>query len=378
MDKAILIYTPKWADIDLGSYHPLKMARLERTHDLMKACGLLERAGVGVREPVEANEEALRLVHRSEYIRVAKFLSDGGSVASPWKYGLGTADNPIVQGMYEIAALAVGGTVLAAQLIIEGGTGAAFNIGGGFHHAHAAAASGFCLFNDVAIAIHHILRTSEGDARVAYIDVDAHHGDGVEQAFFQTDRVLTISVHESGRYLFPGSGFADEIGKGAGAGYAVNLPLAPFTDDETYIWAFHEIVPPLVEAFQPDVLVTQLGADTHYRDPLTHLCLTTSGYLAVVRQMKRLSQGRWLATGGGGYDTEVVPRCWTLAFAEMAEVNLAQPIPKSVASDYPTTQGQLRDHDGPHLSEERLETARAFAEESVAAVRRHVFPRHGL
>lgn len=378
MDKATLIYTPKWADIDLGSYHPLKMVRLERTYSLMKAYGLLDRAGVTVEEPFEASEEMLTLVHKDEYVRVAKFLSDGGSMPAPWKYGLGTADNPIVSGMYEVAALAVGGTVLGAQRIIEGKTAAAFNIGGGFHHARAAAASGFCLFNDLAVAIRYILRATQHDARVAYVDIDAHHGDGVQEAFEDTDRVLTISLHESGRYLFPGSGFADEVGKGAGVGYAVNVPLAPFTDDQTYIWAFNQIVPPLVEAFRPDVLVTQLGADSHHADPLTHLCLTTDGYLAVIRQMKRLAGTHWLATGGGGYDIEVVARCWTLAFAEMAEANLPQAIPKSVAADYPATRGRLRDQEPLHMSQEKIETARAFAEESVAAVRRHVFPRHGL
>jgi len=202
---------------------------------------------------------------------------------------------------------------------------------------------------------------------VAYIDIDAHHGDGVQDAFYETDRVLTISLHESGLYLFPGIGFVEEMGKGAGYRHAVNLPFAPYTDDELYLWAFEEIVPPLVRRFQPDVVVSQLGVDTHYRDPLTHLCLTTSGYVAAVTTIKKLAP-RWLALGGGGYDVDVVARAWTLAYGVMSGQEFPDNLPSAYADKY--GHGSLRDHEKPRISFELREQAHRYAEAGVAALRR--------
>jgi acetoin utilization protein AcuC len=378
VNKASLVYSPRWADFSFGEHHPMQPERIQRAYDLMKAYRLLDRQGISTVEPAPATDEDLTLCHSKEYVQVVRFLSSGGSVAAAWRYGLGTADNPVVPEMYEASALSVGATMRAADLVLDGEAEVAFNLGGGLHHAHQERAAGFCVFNDLAIAIAHMLRKTNNESKVAYVDIDAHHGDGVQEAFYDCDRVLTISVHESGRFLFPGTGAAEEIGRGRGEGYAVNLPLAPFTDDEIYLWAFGEVVVPLVESFQADVLVTQLGVDTHYMDPLAHMCLTTDGFLGAVRHLKRLARGRWVATAGGGYDSEVVARCWTLAFAEMAEVNLRQNIPKSQAANYPSTSGRLRDQEGPELNEEQKGVARTFAEHSVATVRRLVFPHHGL
>jgi acetoin utilization protein AcuC len=228
------------------------------------------------------------------------------------------------------------------------------------------------VFNDPVVAILWLLRQG---ARVAYVDIDAHHGDGVQKAFYDSDRVLTVSLHESGRYLFPGSGEVGELGSGAGAGYSVNLPLAPSTSDDTYLWALRQVAAPLISAFRPDVLATQLGIDTHADDPLTHLALTSRGFQEAVRELKALSPGRWVAFGGGGYDMSAVARCWTLAFATMAGIKLDDAIPDSYRERY----GLHRLHDPtPLLDPGAQARARAFAEARVREVQRLIFPRHGL
>ncbi|UCH33309.1 MAG: acetoin utilization protein AcuC [Armatimonadota bacterium] len=377
MHKATLIYSPTFAEYKLSDTHPLRPERLTLAFELMQAYGLFSDSGVNSQQPTEAGREFLLKVHAEEYVDIVKALGEGRSVDSPSRYGLDTSDNPIFPGMYEASALCVGGSVLAADLVINGKTEVAFNIGGGLHHAHRNRAAGFCVFNDPAIAIAHILERTDDDARVAYIDIDAHHGDGVQEAFYDSNRVLTISLHETGRYLFPGTGFVEESGIGDGVGYSVNIPLAPYTDDETYLWAFREVVPPLIEAFRPDFILTQLGADTHYRDPLTHLALTTAGYTEVLNTFKRLP-GKWVACGGGGYDLEVVPRAWTLAFAVMADLDLPDEIPGAAARHYPDTSGRLRDAEAPESGPELRAGIKVMAERTVQQIKRLIFPRHRL
>ena len=377
MNKATLVYSPRFAAYSMGESHPLRPERLDLTFALLQAYRVFDSPGVNWREPQEADRDLLLLAHSEEYVNVVKALSDGTSVSSPWRYGLATPDNPIFPGMYEASALCVGGSVLAADLVIDGHSEVAFNIGGGLHHAHRNRAAGFCIFNDPAIAIAHLLRRSGGDARVAYIDIDAHHGDGVQEAFYDTDRVLTISLHETGRYLFPYTGAVEESGIKDGVGYSVNLPLGPYTDDETYLWAFREVVPPLIGAFRPDFLLTQLGADTHFRDPLTHLALTTAGYEEVVKSIAALG-GRWIACGGGGYNLQVVPRAWTLAFGVMAHIELSDDLPAPLAQRYSESDGRLRDPEGPEVGADLRAGIRAMAERTVEQVQRLIFPRHGL
>jgi len=376
--KATLIYSEEAASFGFGTAHPLKPERLKKTYELVEAYGLLSRPGIAVEKPELVSEEVLLTLHTQEYVRAVRSMSDGDYVSAPWRYGLGTSDNPVVKGMYEAAVWAVGGSILAAQLVFERVTQAAFNILGGLHHAHRNRASGFCLFNDPAFAIREFLCLSGSDARVAYIDIDAHHGDGVQKIFYDSPKVLTISIHESGRYLFPGTGSCDEIGEGEGRGYSVNIPLAAFTDDETYLWAFREIVPPLINSFRPHFVVAQLGADSHYRDPLTHLCLTTAGYAQVVREIKRLARNKLVATGGGGYDQDVVPRAWALAFSIMAGVRLPQRLPDSEMGKFPSAGGNLYDANGPSLPWKDMESIRHFASESVDSVKKNIFPFHGL
>jgi len=375
--KATLIYSREFAKYRLSETHPLRPERLGLTFELMDAYDIFDRPGIGWQEARQAEQRLLLKVHSKECVDVTRALSAGKRVENPWRYGLDTPDNPIFPGMYDASALCVGGTVLAADLVMDGETEVAFNIGGGLHHAHRNRAAGFCVFNDPAIAIIHVMERAGGDAKVAYIDIDAHHGDGVQETFYESNRVLTISVHETGRYLFPGTGAVEETGARDGVGYSVNVPLAPYTDDETYVWAFREVAPPLVHVFQPDFLVTQLGADTHYRDPLTHMALTVSGYEEVVRTIKALP-GKWLACGGGGYDLQVVPRAWTLAFAVMGDLELPDEIPSPLGAEYPDSDGRLHDTERPEFGPGVHSGARTMAERTVEQIKRLIFPRHGL
>ena len=382
MRSAALVYTPRFASYDLGPSHPLRPQRVKRTYELIRACGLLEGGRARVERPAPAGDDLLALVHAPEYIEAVRAPGEGRPVRRPFGFGLGTVDNPIVGNMFEAAALVVGGSVLAADLVMDGKVSAAFNPSGGLHHAHRARAAGFCIFNDAAIAIAHIANRGGEGVRIAYVDIDAHHGDGVQEAFYDRRDVLTISVHESGRYLFPGTGGVDEIGEGEGEGFSVNLPLSPHTGDEVYLWAFREVVGPLLDAFEPDFVVSQLGVDTHYRDPLTHMCLTTRGYAAVVAEIAPRAE-RWIALGGGGYDITVAPRAWTLAFAHMLEAEAPEHIPESQADHYRCEVGAgepvpLHDAGAPAVDEDWARIAREVAEEVVEEVKHSVFPHHGI
>jgi acetoin utilization protein AcuC len=265
--------------------------------------------------------------------------------------------------MFESEGLKVGAALVGVELLLRDEVEVAFSFAGGLHHAGPDHASGFCVFGDGAVAIHHLLAAGR---RVAYVDIDAHHGDGVQAAFYEDDRVLTISLHESGRYLFPGTGFPAELGRGRGAGYCVNVPLFPYTGDETYLWAFDELVPPLLRRFDPDVVVAQLGVDAHWLDPLTHLALTSRGFEALFQRLQRLAP-RWLAVGGGGYDPTVVPRLWTLAWAVMSGQTLPDELPPSLAPAYHPP--LLRDARPAPVSPTQQEQARAAAEQVVAEVK---------
>ncbi len=231
---------------------------------------------------------------------------------------------------------------MAADLVDNNEAAVAFNIAGGLHHARSSQASGFCYINDPVLAIRSLINRGR---RVAYIDIDAHHGDGVQEAFYGTDKVLTISLHETGRTLFPGSGFEHEIGEGAGKGYSVNIPLPPETGDELFIHAFAGIVPLLVAAFKPDIVVSQLGVDTFRSDPLAHLNITTNGFCRVVGIIKAMAP-KWVALGGGGYDIASVARAWTLAWAIMNDSFMSDDIPETFRRQYPWVgfvNGKLRD-----------------------------------
>ena len=266
--------------------------------------------------------------------------------------------------MYETEGLKVGAALVGAELVAEGRAQAAFSFAGGMHHARPALASGFCVFNDVAVAIHRLVRQG---LRVAYVDIDVHHGDGVQAAFYDTDQVLTISLHQAGILFYPGTGFPEELGTGAGYGYSINLPFLIYTGEELYLWAFRQVVPPLVRQFAPDVLVTQLGVDTHYRDLLGSLLLTTHGYVALVEELRTLAGGigRWLAFGGGGYAVDVVPRAWTLAYGLMSGQTFPDELPPAYSERYGP--GRLHDAEGPEPQPDWLiKETRDYVEKNVA------------
>ena len=324
-----LVLCPEARIYDHGPQHPLRPERVLLTWDLIEACGLLANANVRTVGCRAASDDELLLVHTPEYLDATKRAGDGdaGSFA---RFGYGPGDNPIFPRMHEAGAIVAGATLSAAEAILAGDVEHAFNAAGGLHHAMPSRASGFCVYDDPAIAIAWLL--DHGVDRIAYVDVDVHHGDGPQAIFYEDPRVLTISIHESGEYLFPGTGFIEERGAGDAIGTKVNVPLEPSTGDDGWLDAFQAVVLPLVRAWRPDVLVTQLGCDTHETDPLAHLRLTTRAYREAAKALHGLAHeaagGRWLATGGGGYQwARVVPRAWTLCFAEMAGAGLPDELP---------------------------------------------------
>lgn len=329
---AAVIYSDDYLKYDFSPSHPMKPVRLKLTAELMRAYGIFDRSEVQLVEPRPATGAELSLVHDQSYIDKVKELSgpDAGTAYAP-RWGLGTGDNPVFPRMHEASATIAGGSLQGAAMVISGEVEHAFHFGGGLHHAHRDRASGFCVYNDAAIAIAWLRK--EHDARVLYLDVDAHHGDGVQNFFYRDPHVLTISIHESGRHLFPGTGFPVEMGEDEGRGYSVNLPLEPFTTDDVYLEGYDGLVPPLARAFKPDIIVTQNGCDAHFSDPLAHLSLTMEGFAALAGRIHRLahevSGSRWLALGGGGYQAfTVVPRAWTLLAAAQAGIKLDEELPE--------------------------------------------------
>ena len=365
---------------DHGPQHPLRPARVILTRHLIHDVGILDGDRVRETPARDATDDELRLVHTERYVDAVRRA--GHHERGPWsQFGFGPGDNPIFPSMHEASSRVVGASLVAAESVWSGRAEHAFNPAGGLHHAMAERASGFCVYDDPALAIAWLL--AHGADRVAYVDVDVHHGDGPQAIFYADPRVLTVSVHQDGRTLFPGTGFVDDYGMGEAAGTKVNVPLPPYTGDEAWLAAFREVVPPLVEAFAPDVLVTQLGCDTHHSDPLANLFLTTAAYretaAALHELAHRVAGGKWVATGGGGYQwATVVPRAWTLYFAEMAAVSLADELPPKWVERAEREAG----HRVPAtLSEPPVSAPDAVAPavaRSVEAVKDLVFPLHGL
>jgi acetoin utilization protein AcuC len=330
MKKTAFIYSDEFSKFDYGPTHPFKIFRLKLTYELIKAYGLLSLSNAQYVNAKMAGDKDLLLFHDSEYIEILKAANVGIEIPSAYYYGLGSGDNPVFEGLYDWSKLVTGATLQAASMVNDGETDIAFNISGGLHHAMFSRASGFCYINDIVIAILSLLKKEK---RIAYIDIDAHHGDGVQEAFYTTDKVLTISIHETGNMLFPGTGFEDETGKGSGEGYSVNIPMPPFSDDELSLYSFNEVVPPLIKKFNPDIVVTQLGVDSFYSDPLTHLNYTNNGYCGVVKKIKEISP-KWIALGGGGYDIANVAKAWTLAWAIMNNEEISDDIPNEFLKEY--------------------------------------------
>lgn len=375
-DQFAFIYSSRFGEYSYGTEHPFNVHRYRLAHDLLLELGLLKSSLVRTVESPLASEPALLSFHSRDYLATLRDFSLDRVSHADFRYGLGDAENPVFEGLYDWARLVCGGTVEAVNQVVNHGCRAAFNMAGGWHHARASRASGFSYLNDAAIAIRNLLQQG---LRVAYIDIDAHHGDGVQEAFYDTDRVLTISLHESGRDFFPPSGFVEEMGEGRGYGYSVNVPFAPHADDLIFEQAFRRIVLPLLNAYQPDILITQMGVDALRDDPLTRLELTT-GSLEFAARVLRDTGLPWIILGGGGYVQWNVARGWALIWATVQNVLVPDELPDSF-SDIARRLGQQRRRlrDTPYLAapddfgraQKRLEHVLAFLE-------RKLFPLHGL
>jgi acetoin utilization protein AcuC len=374
--KTALVHSDAWERFDYGPEHPLRMERLGLTWRLMQAYGLTRLPGATVLAPSPAAESEIARFHVRDYLEVLKAANSGTTPPAGAAHGLGPGDNPVFPGLWEAAQLVAAGSLLAADLVAGGEAERAFHFAGGLHHAMPDRASGFCYVNDAVLAI---MRLRERGLRVAYVDIDAHHGDGVQYAFYGDPRVLTISVHERGERLFPGTGFVREVGEGEGAGFSVNLPLEAYTDTAVYLPAFEAVVPPLLERFKPDVIVAQLGIDSHRTDPLTHLALDVQGFARALQRIVPLAP-KLLALGGGGYDLGNVARAWTVAWAVLNDLELPEELPEAFGEDlqrYGFTSRRLWDPPSP-LPDDVARTVREYADRQVDAIRRVVFPFHRL
>ncbi len=373
MSRPLFFYTDEFSRYNFGPQHPLQPRRLRMTYDLLDSYGVFDSAlEVIAPQPVEVEE--VEETHSVDYLEALSRMDREGMFSGARRYGVGTGDVPYFPEIYSSSLLYAGASAQAAQAILDGAGGGqvAFNISGGLHHAHYARAAGFCVLNDCAIALRRLRRRF---ARVAYVDIDVHHGDGVQELFYDDPTVLTISLHESGRTLFPGTGYTDEIGVGAGEGYAVNLPFAPYTGDRVWLAAWREAALPLLRAFDPEAIVLQLGTDTHRLDPLAHLSLTAQGWLEAVKEVQSLGRPI-VAVGGGGYNLTTVPRMWTLAVSTLAGIALPDTVPTSYRhqDQIPT----LTDHTHDDVPERERDIAAAFAAQSVRELKQSLFPRVGL
>ncbi len=322
------IYDASLSDYELSEGHPFKPVRLELTKTLLEEIGLLNEGHLVGVQPLEPG--LLSSIHDIDYINAVKEVSKGHLPEGHVRYGLGTADNPIFPNMHRAIKQVCAATTTALTLVATGEATRAVNLAGGLHHAHANKASGFCVYNDLAAAIEHVSKSF--GVRVAYVDIDAHHGDGVQGLFYERDDVLTFSIHESGRYLFPGTGHTYELGKNAGRGFKVNMPLEPFTEDGSYLACVRDVLPRALDVFQPDVILLQAGADMHRRDPLADLALSLQGmaesYAFISELADQYCNGRLVATGGGGYDPyHTVPRAWAALWAAVSRQAMPEVLP---------------------------------------------------
>ena len=390
--QAEVVWDRDFTRYDFGPTHPMSPVRLDLTARLCDAFGLFAVPGVRLITPEQASDALLETVHDPAYVAAVKAASAAPDQADD-AYGLGTDDDPAFPGMHDASARIVAGTRDLCEAVWSGRTQHGVNFCGGLHHAMPAAASGFCIYNDVAVGIRWLL--DHGVERVAYVDIDVHHGDGVERAFWDDPRVLTVSIHESGRALFPGTGWPGDIGGGDAAGSAVNIALPPGVSDAAWLRAFHSTVLPVVRAFRPEVLVTQHGCDTHLQDPLAHMALTVDAQREAALALHHLSHevcdGRWVALGGGGYEiVDVVPRTWThltaIAVHRPIEVTAAVPeewrehVRTLTGRPAPSRMGDRAPDAGPlwWRSWDLGYDPEDIVDRAVMATRQAVFPLHGL
>ena len=387
-----VVWDPAMTAYNFGHSHPMAPERMELTAKLAGSLGLLDLDHVTVAAPEVAADEELCSVHSPEFVASVRRVSENPATPDEAR-GLGTEDDPAFAGMHEASARLAGGSLLAAAAVLDGSAVRAVNFGGGMHHASRDRASGFCIYNDAALAIQRLL--DGGIRRVAYVDVDAHHGDGTQSIFWDDPRVLTISLHESGLTLFPGTGFANEIGGPNAQGSAVNVALPAGTADAGWLRAFHAVVPQLIGAFEPEVIVSQHGCDSHRFDPLTHLNISVDGQreaaTAIGNLAARYCDNRWISTGGGGYNVvSVVPRSWShlIAIAAGRPVPLRTPVPEDWRSYVKDKYGAKFGVEPPELMGDDVDLwwrswevgfdPNDAVDRTIMATRREVFPLHGL
>jgi len=406
--SAAVIWSEEFLEYKWAYTHPMSPIRLALTMSLAGSLGVLD--GVDPAPPLPVDDDVLRTVHTPGYIDAVRAVGSGtASLSGPMLerlFGLGSDDNPVFDRMHEAGSILVGGTLAAAQAVHSGAVRRAVNIGGGMHHAMAGHAAGFCIYNDCSIAIKWLLE--QGYDRIAYVDIDAHHGDGVQTCFEADPRVMTISVHQHPATLWPGTGWPTEVGQDGALGATVNLGLMPGTADRLWLRAFHAVVPSMLAAFRPQIILTQIGVDSHRADPLTDLALTVDGQAAAMRALRELAdkycEGRWIAVGGGGYGViNVVPRSWThlLAVALDRDVDPATPVgqewlaeaisagsevhpdyarpPVAMMGDNGNVDYVPWDGDsGGEPPEGISDASQQQTDRAIASTRRAVFPLHGL
>lgn len=317
--KPLYVYDKSLLEYRFNDQHPFNQMRVKMTTDLLASSEFLKEEDII--KPRKATDEELLLVHQPDYVEAVKKAGEGTLPESQMEsYGLASDDTPTFDDMHEKSKMLVGATLTAVDEVMKGNAKKVLSLAGGLHHGFTGRASGFCIYNDSAVAIEY-MRKNYG-LKVLYIDTDAHHGDGVQFTFYNTNEVMTYSIHETGRYLFPGTGSTTERGDDSGFGFSVNLPVDAFTEDESFLSIFEESLENAIIKFKPDILLSQNGVDAHYRDPMTHLALTSKSYEEIPRIVNRLSDeytdGKWIAVGGGGYNIwQVVPRMWAQIWLAM-------------------------------------------------------------
>ncbi len=342
-----IIYNSKYSLYNLGAEHPFSPLRAEMLIDLISELGYK----TNFEEPESLDYQKLFEIHDPKYVETIEGLSKGKKLNNANIYGLGTQDNPVTIGMAEGARYQSGGTLLGAKLLIENKEQKVLNLGGGFHHAHKNLASGFCIYNDLALAIKEMVRHGW---HVVYLDIDVHHGDGVQEMFYSDENVMTISLHESGEYIFPGSGWLHKLGKGMGRSLNLNLPLEPFTEGNSYFEVFNKIVTPALSWYKPDAIVIQAGADAHYSDPLADILLTTFDYEKIFKRIIELSdehcKGRALFTLGGGYSITATTRVWAILYFLLNNI----PLPEKLPGNWRKKWGDKLNKEIPELLHDKL------------------------
>jgi len=375
-DSFALIYSRRFGEVSYGTEHPFKVLRYKLTYDLIEELGFLNDPNIKSVECPLASRQDLQSFHRPDYLDVLEVYGANDAGGANFRYGLGDVENPVFKGMYDWARLGCGGTIEAARQVVDEGCRFAFSMAGGYHHAHPARASGFSYLNDAVVAIKGLLKRGK---RVAYVDIDAHHGDAVQNAFYDDRRVLTVSLHEFGKDFYPYTGFAHELGQGKGYGYSVNVPFTPHSDDLIFEQAFRRVVIPVVRAFCPDILVTQMGVDFLRTDPLTRLEMTTAS-IEFATQVFLGFDLPWVAVGGGGYDKVNVARSWAIFWGKAIGASIPDFLPVDFADTIASLgYGETRLRDLPRLAQpDDFSRAQAALDRSIEFLERKLFPLHGI